>query len=378
MILYPTVKMAPFLSGTSTTGGSGGFGNAAGGDDAYLQPGDTFRFTNGSGTGRDGPSLSTLRTAYDTMNSSVPVVDRWWNNNSNFTTEGAAGIQRWTVPATGNYNIEFVSPRTALSTGVFATRRIGVLGKVRMTLQEGSYLYMVCGHQGEIGSYNGGGCGGTFVWQYYNNAWEIIAVAGGTGGLGPNNNNSTKNTTGSNGSTSTSGNAGRTNSGGLGTSGGTNGNRGQTVAEHNPSMQYRPGPGAGWFTQTATNNSNECGYNVESGIGFKVSGTNINGLAFRGGEGNHSGNTDMDGGFGGGGGGHGACNSMGSGGGGGYSGGGVGDECCDSSGGGGGSIINTSANGYVSTITSLQNYDFAPTGSGASQYCSYVEVERVS
>ena len=378
MLIFPTPKMKPILGMTGMGGGATGYlRGVSGGDNSYMQPGDTFRFTNGSGTGRDGPSLATLRTAYDTMNSSVPVVDRWWNNGSNFTTEGASGIQRWTVPATGNYDIEFVSPRTALSTGIFATRRIGVLGKVRMTLQEGSYLYMVCGHQGNVGQYNGGGCGGTFVWQYYNNAWEIIAAAGGTGGLGPNNNNSTKNTTGSNASTSTSGNSGRTSTGSTGTSGGSNGNRGQTVAEHS-GYQYRPGPGAGWLTQTVTTNGGECGYNVESGIGFKVSGTNINASAFRGGEGNHSNGTNIDGGFGGGGGGHGACNSMGSGGGGGYSGGGVGDDCCDSSGGGGGSIINASANGYVSTINSLQNYDFAPVGSGVSQYCSYVEVERVT
>ena len=68
-------KEAPLL-GLQGSGGGLGFLAGGSGDDSYLQPGDTFRFTNGSGTGRDGPSLSTLRTAYDAMNSSVPVADR--------------------------------------------------------------------------------------------------------------------------------------------------------------------------------------------------------------------------------------------------------------------------------------------------------------
>ena len=42
MILYPTVKMAPFMSGTSTTGGAGGFGNA--GSAAGLYEFTTYTF----------------------------------------------------------------------------------------------------------------------------------------------------------------------------------------------------------------------------------------------------------------------------------------------------------------------------------------------
>jgi hypothetical protein len=66
-----------------------------GGEIDSLYQFTTHTFTNASATGRDGPSLSAVRTAYSSTG--------WAATHVNMTTNG---IQEWTVPATGSYIIK--------------------------------------------------------------------------------------------------------------------------------------------------------------------------------------------------------------------------------------------------------------------------------
>jgi len=224
-----------------------------------------------------------------------------------------AGVQFWTVPQTGAYDIEAVGAGGGLgkdhSTDYYSN---GVPGKgARMSgkfvLNKGDGIRVVVGQRGSeaLGYWQkgGGGGGGSFVVK---SDGTPLLVAGGGGGAGRYNGMN-----GGDGVTGQNGTAG----GGTGGAGGTNG-------------------GGGAVTN--------CGYGGNSGAGFTGNGVSACSNSYyaksfnSGGEGSdwsHCWNEGNAGGFGGGGG----TGPHGGAGGGGYSGGGGGgDHNCGSSGGGGG------------------------------------------
>ncbi len=260
-------------------------------------------FTNASATGRLGPTLANVRTAYSGVS--------WAQNNSYLSMTGDNGIQLWTVPVTGNY---FIQARGAA--GLDSRGGKGRDVQIITTLLKGEVIRILVGQQGTgnaFGQSSGGG--GTFVVR---GTQTPIIVAGGGGGKGYAGAQSHTQA-----SLTTSGN----NSPGYG-AGGTDGQGGVSSSD---------GGGGGMFGNGSGNGS-------EKGLSF------INGGL--GGIGSNDG-TAVNGGFGGGGGGNGA---EGGGGGGGYSGGGGGGGGGDSVGGGGGGSFG---------ITTLTDYGAIITGHGS-------------
>ena len=251
----------------------------------------THTFTNAGATGRTGPILSQVQTAYSTVS---------WAQNNSYLNMVTQGIQEWTVPATGYYSIEVAGASGGTN------NRVGGKGakmKGTFVLFKGMVLAILVGQKGVVktSSCNAGGGGGTFVWDK-NSTTQPLIVSGGGGGSGagcylsgldaPITMNGT---------------------GGFGTSeAGVNGNG------------AKPG-GSGWLsngTSGLDGNNSSTTKPLEEGLG---------GLA-------KSYNSVGDGGFGGGASASGqGCSNGGAGGGGGYSGGAgpSGDATCNSGGGGG-------------------------------------------
>lgn len=153
MILYPTVKMAPFMSGTSTTGGAGGFGNARGGG---LYEFTTYTFEE-TVAGRNGPSFSTLQSRYA---------------GEGFLTSGSLvqglhqGYHRLTLPYTGRYFFEAAGAAgtsPSYDTGLDRRGGRGAIVQGQMDFEMGDEIQFTIGRAGEPETYNGGGGGGTFV-----------------------------------------------------------------------------------------------------------------------------------------------------------------------------------------------------------------------
>ena len=357
-------------------GGLSGFAtNGPSGDLFEFNINDSFTFTNCGKEGRNGPTIAQMTSHYE----STYGTGMWWSNTNFLDTAKDAstgnevkGVQMMSVPVTGTYRLTLQAPRTKY---VESTQRRGVKLAVDVPLVKGEKIYVVVGQQGEIGTYNGGGSGGTFVFKLQNYSspssdFELIAAAGGAGGQGPNNS--------SNGNARTDANTGESGKAGTDANGSSTGSAGGSSGNAGSASTYTHGaaPGAGWLTTsrvlgTLTTTCSTYPENVASGLGLLSS--VVNGRttvledSFSGGFGYSANAEYLRGGFGGAGGGSGACNSSGSGGGGGYSGGGVGNDCCDSAGGGGGSYINTTL--VTSTHSSPALYDSVN---------GYVTIGRVS
>jgi hypothetical protein len=297
-------------------------------------------FGSGGAAGPNGPNISQARSALGNPS--------WANTYLDMTTNG---IQRWTVPATGSYEIICAGARGGGFNSSAARYGTGAVITATHNLTQGEVIQIVVGQVGRNGNqYNSGGGGGTYVYRNATDTFPIMAAGGGGGGSSGGNwgqRDANTGTASRNGGNSGGGDAGGGNSSGNGGDSGS-------------SYSYQAGGGAGWLSNGGRGH-NSCGYPREIG-GQDVAG----GLAPRNGATGGNGYTNADsvylsGGFGGGGGGSGACGSSGAGGGGGYSGGGVGYDCCSSEGGGGGSYsattitsssVSNTGNGYV-TITRL-------------------------
>ena len=278
-----------------------------------------YSFSNCSQTGYTGPSQSQCNSVYSgtTLAGQITV---------------AAGIQVWTAPQTGSYDIEAIGAGGGrgkqYNTNVYSN---GVPGKgARMSgsfsLNQGDVLHIIVGQKGSEGlsskQKGGGGGGGSFVVKADGTP---LLVAGGGGGSGRYDGNN-----GDDGVTDQSGTSGN---GSNGASGGTNGNGG---------------------------NVSGCSYAGDSGAGMSGNGKSTCGNGYyarsytnggQGGDWSHCWSDGNPGGFGGGGG----TGPHGGGGGGGYSGGGGGGDinCGGNGGGGGGGSYNAGANqdnqaGYAS------------------------------
>lgn len=248
-----------------------------------------------------GPTLDDCKTSYNTT---------WASDNSFFTVpSNGAGIQQWTVPATGEYQIEVVGAQGGSNNN--SNGGAGAFLKFNVSLTQGMKLNLLIG-QTPLSSAgcNAGGGGGSFIWNSADNS--LIGAAGGGGGGG-----ASANQDGIAGSTSPDGTAGTP---------GAN----TTISNHdgNPGLGGNGGDkgGAGWH-----------GNGVQGDRGTDPIDPK---RPLAGGEGGRAG-TEVNasrGGFGGGSGGGGdSCTNHGAGGGGGYS-GGAGQEGNGTGGGGGGSV----------------------------------------
>ncbi|MEI8192486.1 MAG: glycine-rich protein, partial [Flavobacteriia bacterium] len=270
--------------------------------------GNVFTFTNCSATGQYGPTQGQVNSAYAGTNLAGNVT----SNN---------GIQTWTVPASGTYQIEAFGAQGG------GNNQFGRGAQIRgdFNLTAGQQLQILVGQSG--GYYqSGSGGGGTFV---VTSANTPLLIAGGGGGQ-YDQNSSLYN---AHAVTANNGQASGCTSGGVAGAGGSGcGNNGAS--------------GGGGFITNGGSGSYGTG-----GLSF------LNG----GNGGNQSSQPACIGGFGGGGGTHG--NTGGGGGGGGYSGGAGGYHSGNDGSGGGGGSYNTGTNpvnaggvntghGYV-VITSL-------------------------
>ena len=248
-------------------------------------------FTNAGATGRTGPIISQVRSAYSAAS---------WAQNASYLNMVTQGIQEWTVPATGNYSIE-VAGAAGGNSGVGGGNGARMIGTFNLT--QGMVLAILVGQLGVVknSGCNAGGGGGTFVWNKSSTTQPLI-VGGGGGGS-----NACGGTRGLDAPTTING------TGGFGTSvAGANGN-GAT-----------PG-GSGWLTNGTS------GYQGNNSGTTRPLAGGLGGAAL-------ASYSIGDGGFGGGASASGEyCSNGGAGGGGGYSGGAgpSGDPNCGSGGGGG-------------------------------------------
>ncbi len=124
-------------------------------------------FTNAGTTGRHGPTLSVVRSAYSSFS--------WAQNNSYLSMTNDNGIQLWTVPISGNYTI-----RAKGAAGLDTRGGKGRDIQLTTTLIKGEVIRILVGQQGTVaGNFSSGG-GGTFVVR----GITPIIVAGGGGGRG--------------------------------------------------------------------------------------------------------------------------------------------------------------------------------------------------
>ena len=334
---------------------------------AFASP--VYNFTNAGATGPQGPIQSQVNSSYSgtTLAGAVTVI--------------GSGLQRWTVPTSGLYEIVAAGAAGGYNQSPGREAGRGVVLTSRFNLTQGETITILVGQNGLLSSASAaGGGGGTFVLSL-GTAKGLMVAAGGGGGAG-------RNGAGVNASTSTtandatSGSQGGTESaaGNIGSSfcqyyGGSGGgaSAGANGMAGSPNGGLGGGGGAGYRGNGGRGNNSSDGYEAKSysngGVGGSQSyfgwGDTANAAGGFGGGGTGTSYSGYDGGGGGGGG---------------YTGGGGGNGSCPSpyvankglGGGGGGSYSSGTdqssalnsylASGYV-TITSLgpSVSSFAPT-----------------
>lgn len=291
-----------------------------------LYPFSTFTFTNAGATGRTGPFYTNLTTAY--------AAEDWAQDPEFFNATN--GIQLWTVPAAGDYQIVASGASGGTSLGK-AGGLAAVITSVH-SLVRGQKLRILVGQMGLGGGGNScggdaGGGGGTFVVAEADNT--LLVAAGGGGGAGSNQSNITP--TRKNAVDSPNGSQASGNNGGAGGTAGAGG------GVQSGSCVPGGGGGGGFSGNGGTNGqANAAQSFLNGGIG---------------------GTGGFDGGFGGGGG---AGTQYAAGGGGGYSGGGGGGlqscSCSDMGDGGAGGSF------------SLTSYTFASAGDATHGFVTISKV----
>jgi hypothetical protein len=135
-------------------------------------------FTTADVSGRTGPTLSAVRTAYANAGAT------WASSHVNMTSDD--GIQLWTVPVTGSYTIRAVGAgvpyNSSTGTNAMNLHQTGMDITITTTLTRGEVIKILVGQQPILTEANGaGGAGGTFVVR---GTQTPIIVAGGGGGRG--------------------------------------------------------------------------------------------------------------------------------------------------------------------------------------------------
>ena len=254
----------------------------------YGRDGTSYVFTNCGKEGFDGPSQEDCDNEYEGT-----LLEGMVSLNN--------GLQQWTVPQSGHYNIEIFG--ASGGDGNFSNNSyeggLGTKMEGQFYLNVGDIINILVGQKGE--SYQeGGGGGGTFVVDIDNNPLIIAGGGGGAGGIG----------NGADGDIETFGTSGV-----GGGDGGVDGNGGFENSGNGSA-------GGGFYTDGAS------GYGNGGGIAYLNGGS--------GGESFWANYPGASGGFGGGG--AGWCCGGNGGGAGGYSGGGTSSENGYLGGGGGGSF----------------------------------------
>lgn len=139
----------------------------------------TFTFTNANITGKTGPSLANCLSAYNTT--TYP-----WLNDTGYFNVSPQGIQIWTVPKSGTYEIEVVG---AQGGGSAANDCYGAKCIGRFSLTKSDKLKILVGQKGgdsTTGCFTavGGGGGGSFVTTSANTPLIIAAGGGGKSNCG--------------------------------------------------------------------------------------------------------------------------------------------------------------------------------------------------
>jgi hypothetical protein len=164
-----------FSDGTSTpasgTIGIGGYPEGTNNMRGKTIALDTFTshtFTNCGATGRLGPTLTQCKAVYPA----------WASDTSSFNMT-SQGIQEWTVPSSGRYEIQAWGPDSRNRGGGYGA----IIGGV-FELQKGSVIKILVGQRpSPYDGNNGSGAGGTFVVKSpYNTNASILVIAGGAGG----------------------------------------------------------------------------------------------------------------------------------------------------------------------------------------------------
>ena len=279
-----------------------------------------YTFTNATATGKNGPTQAQVNSAYS------------GTNLAGIVTVTASGIQKFTIPTSGNYIFEIAGSKGG-NTSSFTGGAGAIFQTNSVALSQGEVIQIGVGQIGIISIDATGAGGGGASWVYRESNSTLVAIAGGGGGAGPN-------TTGpratAQNSSVGSGEGGYSSSVQQG-NGGTSGNGGV-----NTSNICGLG-GAGWLGNGTSSAS--CG-RAGTSSAIQINSTAIGGTPDTGNGAN------AVGGFGGGGAGAGNCGYGG--GGGGYSGGGGGSyaSSCGGSGGSGGSFSNAGFN-WIGTNTAV-------------------------
>jgi hypothetical protein len=277
----------------------------------YTLASNTHTFTSAGVTGRLGPTIAQMRSAYTGATS--------WSGT--YLQQGSfQGYQDWTVPISGVYEFTAAGASGFNGSGAGGTG-LGARVKGRVTLTKGEVITIAVGQVGEApsaGGLYGGSGGGTFVVRKAGN--EALFVAGGG---------------------SAEANAGAGRNGSLTELGGSGsgGIAGTTAGDGGSAVSGRSGGGGGF---------NSRGQN--SSVGEQGGGSFLEGLFAS----DNGARTGGNGGFGGGA--SSDADSTGqSGGGGGYSGGAGGRNTTPGTVGGGGGSYITSTAISVGTSTGLYN-----------------------
>jgi len=132
----------------------------------------THTFTNAGATGRTGPIISQVRSAYS---------GAAWAQDNSYLSMTTQGYQEWKVPATGSYTV-----RIAGAQGGGTNKGNGIIIQATLALSQGNVLKILVGQSGVAGTSRddtGGGGGATFIARSDN---QPVLVAGGGGGSGTN------------------------------------------------------------------------------------------------------------------------------------------------------------------------------------------------
>jgi hypothetical protein len=136
----------------------------------YLYAFKTHTFTNAGAVGSIGPTLEQVRAAYNTV---------WKTEYLNMMNND--GIQLWTVPISGYYQINAVGAGGGGSNIYGKGRDVEIITYLKIN----EVIQILVGQKGNVSTNNqGSGGGGTFVFK--DNKKPII-IAGGGGGRGSNN-----------------------------------------------------------------------------------------------------------------------------------------------------------------------------------------------
>jgi hypothetical protein len=132
-------------------------------------------FTNSGVTGRNGPTIAQVRSAYSSQS---------WAQNNTYLSMTTQGVQTWTVPQSGTYQMTVAGAVGGGRSSTTAGRGGAGILRITANLTKGDSLNLVVGQQGTPGTsgHGGGAGGGSYVYSgAIGGNGLIVAAAGGAG-----------------------------------------------------------------------------------------------------------------------------------------------------------------------------------------------------